>query len=83
MSVTTNTGKKSVGLGARIIAHLAKHGPDTVEGIAAALKAPRRDVSARCWWLAVKEGRLASKGEGRERLYSLPAKPRARKGGSK
>lgn len=72
MTVLTNSGKKSTGLGARIIAHLAKHGSATAEQIAEALKAPRRDVSARCWWLHVKEGRLTAWTEGEEKRYSLP-----------
>ncbi len=73
MTITTNSGKQSTGLGALIIAFLAKAGSATVEEIAAGVKAERKLVGARCWWLQAKEGRLKAKGEGRAKAYSLPA----------
>lgn len=70
--ITTNSGKKTTGLGSLILNFLAKAGSATVTDIADAVKAERKDVSARCWWLMAKEGRLKAKGEGKEKTYSLP-----------
>lgn len=72
MTVLTRSGKKSSGIGALMLAHLAKVGEATTQELADAAKCSRKDAGARLWWLANKEGRVVARGEGAARTWALP-----------
>lgn len=81
----TNSGKQTSGIGAIILAHLAKVGEATTEDLVAVVQKEEKDVerptiASRLWWLWKKEERLVAKGKGAERVWSLPkgAKPPAK-----
>jgi hypothetical protein len=76
-ALVTNSGKQSSGIGAIILAHLAKVGEASTEDLVAVVQAAEKDVerptiASRLWWLCNKEDRLVGKGKGKAKVWSLP-----------